>query len=93
MKTTPCTEKKTYAFDKAPRCGARTKSHNGLPCRSPAIKDKSRCPVHGGARGTGAPHGNMNAVKHGETIGEIKMFRIKVRQVIKASRELAPELS
>lgn len=67
MKTTSYTEKKTYAFDKAPRCGARTKSHNGLPCRSPAIKDKSRCRVHGGARGTGAPHGNMNAVKHGET--------------------------
>jgi hypothetical protein len=31
----------------APRCGARTRS--GCPCRAPALRDKLRCRMHGGA--------------------------------------------
>ena len=46
----------------AARCHARTRS--GQPCRSPAIKGKSRCRMHGG-KGSGAPEGNRNAWKHG----------------------------
>ena len=47
----------------SPRCGARTRS--GEPCMSPAVSGKSRCRMHGGAPGTGAPQGNQNALKHG----------------------------
>lgn len=40
-----------YAFESASRCGARTKGNYGKPCRCPAIRGKTRCRVHGGARG------------------------------------------
>jgi hypothetical protein len=45
------------------RCGAKTRS--GKPCMAPAVSGKTRCRMHGGAAGSGAPHGNKNALKHG----------------------------
>ena len=92
MKTTSRTEKKYYAFDSAPRCGARTKGNNGNPCRCPAIKGRARCRVHGGASGTGAPQYNQNALKHGETTAEVKNFRQQVREAIKYSNSLVKML-
>jgi hypothetical protein len=47
----------------SPRCGARTR--NGTACRAPALRGKTRCRMHGGALGSGAPIGNGNAVKQG----------------------------
>jgi hypothetical protein len=47
----------------SPRCGAKTRS--GQPCMAPAVRGKKRCRMHGGARGSGAPRGNQNALKHG----------------------------
>lgn len=52
-----------YNFATAKRCGAKTRS--GLPCKSPAVHGKNRCRMHGGAKGSGAPVGNQNALKHG----------------------------
>ncbi len=92
MKTTSRTERKTYAFESAPRCGARTKGNNGKPCRCPAIRGKARCRVHGGARGSGAPRYNLNALKHGETTGEAKVFREEIRLAIKRSKSFIKEL-
>lgn len=91
MKTTSRTEKKHYAFNNAPRCGAKTKSNNGNPCQCPAVKNKTRCRIHGGAKGSGAKRGNVNAVKHGETTAQIKAFRQDVRRLLQESRELAHE--
>lgn len=91
MKTTSRTEKKGYAFELAPRCGARTKGNHGKPCRCPAIKGKSRCRVHGGARGSGAPRNNQNALKHGTTTREAKKFRIKIRSAIRQCKKLIKE--
>ena len=88
MKTTSRTEKKHYAFEVAPRCGARTKSNNGEPCRCPAIRGKARCRVHGGARGSGAKQGNKNALKHGESTAEIKDFKKELRRAIQRSRNI-----
>lgn len=85
MKTTSYNGKK-YAFDKAPRCGAKTKNNHGLPCQSPAVKEKHRCRLHGGAKGSGAKMGNKNALKHGETTSNMKEFRKTVRQVIRESK-------
>ena len=46
------------------RCGAKTRS--GSPCRSPAVRDRKRCWMHGGAIGSGAPSGPRNGdYKHG----------------------------
>ena len=47
----------------SPRCGAKT--HSGGACRSPAVRGKRRCRMHGGAPGSGAPRGNRNARKRG----------------------------
>ncbi len=88
MKTTSRTENIHYSFDNAPRCGARTKSNNDNSCRCPAIKGKARCRVHGGARGSGAPRDNLNALKHGETTAEAKAFKLEIRQTIRLSKEL-----
>ena len=76
-----------YAFNNAPRCGAKAKINNGDPCRCPAIKGKSRCRLHGGAS-SGAPRGNSNAIKHGFTAAEAQAFRKSVRQTIKLHRTL-----
>ncbi len=54
------------------RCGARI--HKGTPCEAPAVRGKARCRMHGGAKGSGAPVGNRNALKHGE-------FTIKVLEI------------
>ncbi|HKH03153.1 MAG TPA: HGGxSTG domain-containing protein [Bradyrhizobium sp.] len=69
----------------APRCGARTRS--GGSCRSPAIKGKARCRMHGG-KGSGAPHGERNGrytagrftkaakAKRAETIRAVRFVRL-----------------
>jgi hypothetical protein len=83
MKTTSCTEAKRYAFDNAPRCGAKTKRNNGNACRSPAVRGKSRCRIHGGSKGSGAQSGNKNALKHGYTTSEYRLFRKKIKKELK----------
>lgn len=86
MKTTSCTESNIYAFNNAPRCGARTKRNNGSPCRAPAIRGKSRCRLHGGSRRSGGQKGNQNALKHGYTTKQAKNFRKNVSNVLRESK-------
>ena len=83
MKTSSCTEKKHYAFDNAPRCGARTKRYNGRPCRSPAVRGKKRCRIHGGGKGSGAKQNNKNALKHGQSTLKITAIRRSIKHVFK----------
>ncbi|CZG51755.1 HGGxSTG domain-containing protein [Legionella pneumophila serogroup 1] len=92
MKTTSRTGKKQYAFDSAPRCGARTKGNSGKPCRCPVVKGKSRCRVHGGAKGSGAPRGNRNALKNGANTAEAKEFRVQVRYMIQNSKNIIRDI-
>ena len=42
----------------------RQNPHQGA-CRSPAVRGRKRCRMHGGAQGSGAPRANQNARKHG----------------------------
>lgn len=90
MKTTPCNEKKHYAFDNAPRCGAKTRRRTA--CQSPAVRNRPRCRLHGCGMGSGAPKGNTHAVRHGQTTSEAKAFKKEVRRVLKESRELTQEI-
>ena len=62
------------------------------PCKNPAVKDKKRCRLHGGAVGSGARYGNTNALKHGETTGEAKVFRKEIRQAIQRSKNFLKDL-
>jgi len=91
MKTSSGAERKRYAFENAPRCGARTKHNNGSPCRLAAIRGKLRCRVHGGGKGSGAQRGNINALKHGLMTAEARKFRKAVKMAINESNRIAKE--
>lgn len=69
----------------SPRCGAKTRKHTA--CLSPAVNGKNRCRMHGGAKGSGAPTGNQNALKYGEHTREPKAQRKEVRTLIKSCRD------
>lgn len=68
------------------RCGAKTRS--GGPCKSPAVRGRRRCRMHGGAAGSGAPRGNRNALKHGVYTREAKAERRRTRELLRQSRKL-----
>ena len=69
---------------KAHRCGAKTRA--GHPCRQAAVRERRRCRMHGGAKGSGGPRGNRNGnFKHGLYTREAKTIhramRAKIREV------------
>ena len=68
----------------SPRCGARTRG--GEPCRSPAVRGKLRCRMHG-AR-AGAPEGNRNALRHGHYTAEAVAERRELRTLLRQARAL-----
>lgn len=74
----------------SPRCGAWTRS--GAPCRSPAVAGKRRCRMHGGAKGSGAPRGNKNALKHGAYAREALVRRARMSGLLREARKLLKEL-
>lgn len=70
----------------SPRCGASTRS--GDSCRSPAVRARTRCRMHGGAHGSGAPKGNRNARKHGLFTAEALAERRQIRVLLGEARKL-----
>lgn len=64
----------------SPRCRARTRRRT--PCRAPAVAGKRRCRMHGGAKGSGAPPGNKNALKHGGFTKEALTGLAEMRELI-----------
>lgn len=88
MNSTSCKDKKVYAFQLSPRCGARTKRNHGRPCKSPAVRGKKRCRIHGGSMGSGAPRGNQHALKHGQTTAQVKAFKKQINQTLKQGQEI-----
>lgn len=77
------------AMKASPRCGARTRK--GSACRCPAVAGKSRCRMHGGAEGSGAPRGNKNALKHGLYTKAALAERKALRRLIREARDLLDE--
>jgi hypothetical protein len=69
-----------------PRCGAKTRS--GGSCRSPAVRGKRRCRMHGGAPGSGAPGGNQNARRHGLFTSDAIAGRKQIRDLLGEARKL-----
>jgi hypothetical protein len=78
--------KQTMPFHQSPRCGAKTRT--GMPCQSPAVKDKARCRMHGGAKGSGAPKRNQNAFKHGGYSRESRQARESFKSFLKECCDL-----
>lgn len=81
----------TGAMQESPRCGARTR--NGGTCRAPARRGRTRCRMHGGAWGSGAPFGNSNAAKHGYFTSEAIDERKFVRTVLVEAEDLLRKLA
>jgi hypothetical protein len=74
----------------SPRCGAKIRS--GGSCRSPAVRGKRRCRMHGGAPGSGARRGNQNARRHGLFTSDAIAERKQVRDLLGEARELLQEM-
>jgi hypothetical protein len=81
---------KTGPMLASPRCGAKIRP--GGSCRSPAVRGKRRCRLHGGAPETGAPRGNQNARKHGRFTGKAIAERKRIEAVLADARKLLQEL-
>ena len=69
----------------SPRCGAKIRS-DGL-CRSPAVRGKKRCRMHGGAPGSGAPRANQNARQHGRFTREAIAERRRIQALLGVARK------
>jgi hypothetical protein len=75
------------ALRQAPRCGATTRS--GRECRSPVVRGKARCRMHGGAKGSGGPRGDRNGnFKQGLWTRESMAARRAVRAEMEEIRAL-----
>ncbi len=80
----------------APRCGARTRK--GTACVKAAVNGAARCRNHGGGknaegRGSGAPKGNKNAVKHGVYAVAAVQERANVRRFIKMGKQVVKAMA
>lgn len=83
-------KRETTAMQNSLRCGAKTRA--GTPCKSPAVSGKKRCRMHGGAKGSGAPIGNQNALKHGMYTQEAKELNRYIKELTEASKDLIEKM-
>jgi hypothetical protein len=74
----------------SPRCGARIRA--GGSCRSPAVRGKRRCRMHGGAPKSGAPRGNQNARQHGLFTKIAIAERKQIQAMLTDARKLLQEM-
>jgi hypothetical protein len=70
----------------SPRCGAKIRS--GDSCRSPAVRGKRRCRMHGGAPKSGAPRGNQHARQHGLFTRDAIAGRRRIQALLAEARKL-----
>jgi len=61
---------------------------SGGACRSPAVRGKKRCRMHGGAPGSGAPRENRNARKHGLFTKDAIAERRQIQALLGEARKL-----
>jgi hypothetical protein len=74
----------------SPRCGASIRC--GGSCRSPAVRGKQRCRMHGGAPGSGAPGENQNARKHGRFTKDAIAERKQIQGLLGEAQKLLQEM-
>ena len=72
-------------------CGARTRA--GAPCRARKVAGKTRCRMHGGAAGSGAPKRKRNGkYRHGGFTTEAIDERRRLASLIRDSRDFLSRL-
>ena len=74
----------------APRCGARSK-RSGLPCRSPAVRGKMVCRMHGAGGGSKSGRAHPN-YRHGERSREASEMRGLASFLAREGRDAASAL-
>jgi len=74
----------------SPRCGARTRA--GTDCQSPAVSGRVRCRMHGGAKGSGAPMKNSNALKSGLFTAERLAMRRQLSVLMRTGKKLLRDI-
>jgi uncharacterized protein YjcR len=62
-------------------------------CRSPAVRGKKRCRMHGGAPGSGAPRANQNARRHGLFTRDAITERKHIQALLADARKLLQEMN
>jgi len=82
--------RRTDAMLASQRCGAKTRC--GGSCRSPAVRGRKRCRMHGGAPNSGAPRRNRNARKHGRFTRRAITRRKQIEALLAEARKLLREL-
>jgi hypothetical protein len=71
----------------ARRCGARTRT--GQPCRSPAVRGRPRCRMHGCGKGAGGPEGERNGnYRHGHHTKQSRTTIRAIRKLVREANEL-----
>ena len=74
-------------FRLARRCGAKTRT--GQPCRSPAVRGRPRCRMHGCGRGSGGPRGELNGnFRHGLRTKEAEAERQQAKALVREAMRL-----
>lgn len=68
------------------KCKARTR--HGSTCQAFPVKGKKRCRMNGGARGTGAPLNNSNALNDGYYSRQTKTLRKAIYSALSQSKSL-----
>jgi hypothetical protein len=72
---------------------ALAQTRRGSPCQSPAVAGKTRCRMHGGAAGSGAPKGKRNGkYRHGGFTTEAIDERRRLASLIRDSRDFLSRL-
>jgi hypothetical protein len=79
---------RTARLNAAPRCGAKTRA--GHPCRSPAVRGRPRCRMHGCAPGAGGQPGEKNGrYQHGKFTREAKEMSALMRELARTGEVFA----
>src|SRR5438067_4656279 len=66
-----------------PTTPMRSAHRKQTPCQSSPVRGKTRCRMHGGAAGSGAPAGNRQAVTNGRHTAEAIALRRELRALLR----------
>ena len=72
------------------KCLAKTRRKT--LCQTSPVIGKKRCRMHGGAKGSGAPKGSKNALKHGRYSGDVIKMRLETNQLIREYKAMIKEI-
>jgi hypothetical protein len=79
------------ALRQCKKCGAKTR--RGTPYASPAVALQSRCRMHGGAQGSGAPCGKRNGAYRTGAFAKAAIKDLRtMRALVRESREMLDDI-